>query len=85
MTHNSTTGATEFAACPYIAHYNTKPFNGILFIQMPSNVSQLNEYMCESELCGKCKDGYGIALWNAVSAGDMAMNGSCTISWNFSQ
>jgi len=24
-------------------------------------------------------------LWNAVSAGDMVMDGSCTISWNCSQ
>ena len=23
MTYNSTTGATEYGACPYIAHYNT--------------------------------------------------------------
>ena len=35
------------------------------FIQLPSNVSLLNEFMCgplnrEGQLCGKCKD--GIAL-----------------------
>ena len=69
MTYNNITGATEFGACPYIAHYNTTPFNGILFIQMPSNVSSLNKFMCgplnrEGELCGKCKDGYGIALYS---------------------
>ena len=30
----------------------------------------------EGLLCGKWKDGYGIALlWNAVSAGDMVMDG----------
>ena len=36
---------------------------------MPSNVSLLNKFMCgplnrEGELCGKCKDGYGIALYS---------------------
>ena len=77
MTYNNNTGATEFGACPYIAHYNTAHFNGILFNQMPSNVSQLNEFMC---------GGYGIALYSyIVSAGDMVMDGSCTTSWNFSQ
>ena len=28
---------------------------------------------------------YTHILWNAVSAGDMVMVRSCTISWNFSQ
>ena len=69
MTYSNTTGATEFGACPYTVHCNTTHFNGILFIQMPSNVSSLNEFMCgplnrEGELCGKCKDGYGIALYS---------------------
>ena len=27
MTYNNKTGGTEFGACPYIAHYNTTPFN----------------------------------------------------------
>ena len=26
-----------------------------------------------------------LTLWNVVSAGDMVMDGSCTIFWNFSQ
>ena len=69
MTYKNTTGATEFGACPYIAHYNTTPFDGFTCIQLPSNVSLLNEFMCgplnrEGELCGKCKDGYGIALYS---------------------
>ena len=37
-------------------------------IQLPQNVSLLNEFMCGSlnrkdPLCGKCEDGYGIALY----------------------
>ena len=70
MTYNNTTGVTEFGDCPYIAHYNTTTTLGdVLFIQMPSNVSLLNEFMCgplnrEGELCGRCKNGYGIALYS---------------------
>ena len=69
MTYNSTTGATEFGPCPYIAHYNYTIVNGLSYIQLPSNASLLNEFMCgplnrEGKLCGNCKDGYGIALYS---------------------
>ena len=69
MTYNNETEATEYGACPYIAHYSTTSFEGIPRIQMPSNVFLLNEFMCgplnrEGTLCGKCKDGYGIALYS---------------------
>ena len=72
MTYNNTSGATEYGACPYIGHYNTNTtinFYDLFFIQMPSNVSLLNEFMCgplnrEGALCGRCKDGYGIALYS---------------------
>ena len=66
MTYSNKTGVTEFGPCPYIAHYNTTHH---FHIQLPSNLSLLNEFMCgplnrEGELCGKCKDGYGIALYS---------------------
>ena len=70
MTYNNATGVTEFGACPYIGHYNTTTIvQGFFYIQLPSNVSLLNEFMCgplnrEGSLCGKCKDGYGIALYS---------------------
>ena len=70
MTYNSTTGATEFGACPYIPHYNTTTHvDDLFYTRLPSNVSSLNEFMCgplnrEGPLCGKCKDGYGIALYS---------------------
>ena len=69
MTYNNTSGITEFGACPYIAHYNTSNFDDFWYIQLPSNVSLLNEFMCgplnrEGPLCEKCKDGYGIALYS---------------------
>ena len=69
MTYNSTIEVTEFGRCPYIAHYNTTYDDSSLYIQLPDNVSLLNEFMCgplnrEGTLCGTCKDGYGIALYS---------------------
>ena len=70
MTCNNATGATEFGPCPYVTRYNTTTnVDHAFYIQLPSNVSSLNEFMCgplnrEGELCGKCKDGYGIALYS---------------------
>ena len=69
ITYNNTTGTTEHGECPYIGHYNTTDIEGIFYIQLPSNVSLLNEFMCgplnrEGSLCGRCKDGYGIALYS---------------------
>ena len=68
MTYSNTTGVTEYGPCPYIAHYsNLAEYS--FYIQLPSNVSLLNEYMCgplnrEGPLCRKCKDGYGTALYS---------------------
>ena len=70
MTYNSENGATEYGPCPYITNYKSITLvDGIFFIQLPSNVSLLNEFMCgplnrEDTLCRKCKDGYGIALYS---------------------
>ena len=69
MTYNYTTGVTEFGACPYIGHYNTTHAVRVCYIRLPNNVSLLNEFRCgplnwEDPLCGKCKDGYGIALYS---------------------
>ena len=70
MTYNSSSETTECGPCPFIAHYINITFvENIFYIQLPSNVSLLNEFMCgplnrEGELCGKCKDGYGIALYS---------------------
>ena len=98
MTYDNASETTEYGPCPYIAHYNTTITTvaaDVFYIHLPKNVSLLNEFMCgsfnrEGTLCGKCKDGYGTALythtlWNAVSVGDLAMDGSCAISWNFYQ
>ena len=68
MTYNNTTGATEYGPCPYIGHYSTLAEYSF-YIQLPSNVSLVNKFMCgplnrEGPLCGKCKDGYGTALYS---------------------
>ena len=94
MTYNNTTGATEFGPCPYIGRYNTVCVDHDFYIQLASNVSLLNEFMCgplnrEGTLCGKCEDGYGIALYSyALECSKCWGHGygwSCTISWNCSQ
>ena len=46
-------------------------FNLDFYIQLPDNVSLLNELMCgplnrEDKLCRKCKDGYGIAIYSCT-------------------
>ena len=72
MTYNSTSDTIEHGPCPYIGHYSTINDNlymgHVFYIQLPDNVSSLNEFMCgplnrEGLLCGKCNDGYGIALY----------------------
>ena len=70
MTYNTTTDTTEYGPCPYITRYNnTTVVDHVFYIQLPSNASLLNDFMCgplnrEGPLCGKCKDGYGIALYS---------------------
>ena len=66
MTYNSTDGTTVYGKCPYIAHYTIKDY---IYIQLPENISQLNEFMCgplnrEDTLCGRCKPGYGTAFYS---------------------
>ena len=69
MTYNSASQVTAVGPCPFIGHYNTTSVNYVFYIQLPSNVSVLNMSMCgplnrEGTLCGKCIDGYGIALYS---------------------
>ena len=67
MTYDSATEGTEYGPCPYIRHFNKTAVAHMFYIQLPENVSLLNEFMCgplnrEGTLCEKCKDGCGIAL-----------------------
>ena len=33
-------------SCPYLTHYNTTAVNHSVYIQLPANISLLNEFMC---------------------------------------
>ena len=50
------------------------------FIQLPDNVSKLNEFMCMATALH-----FIHTHWSAKSVGDMAMDGLCTTSSNISQ
>ena len=52
--------------CPYMHTLNSV---NRLYSEMPSNASQLDEFMCgpynrKGLLCGECKDGYGPAVYS---------------------
>ena len=71
MSYNISTETTEHVPSPYIARYNTNFIDTVdaFYLRLPGNVSLLNEFMCgplnrEGELCGKCKDGYGTAIYS---------------------
>ena len=96
MTYNSTSDTIEHGPYPYIRHYNTINKNlcmaHVFYIQSPSNVSLLNEFMCgslnqEGTLCGKCKDGYGTPLYTyTLECSKCLEHGygwSCTTFWTF--
>ena len=94
MTYDNATAVTEYGPCPYIAQYNTNSVDHKFYIHLPSNVSLLNEFMCgplnrEGPLCGKCKDGYGTALYSYTlecsKCWGHGYGWSCTISLKFSQ
>ena len=97
VTYNSSTEIVELGPCPYVSRYNTTSTTIIdykVFYILPDNASLLNKFMCgplnrEGHCVGSVKISmllhYTLTLWNAVSAGDMVMDGPCTIFWNSSQ
>ena len=63
MTHDGNT--TVIAKCPYFqpSGYDTSEAG---YITLPSNISELNEYMCgplnrRGPLCNECIDGFGLS------------------------
>ena len=67
MTHNFETRQTLLAFCPYNAHQANK-FD--FFITLPSNISELNNFMCgrikrEGDLCYQCINNTGPSLKNS--------------------
>ena len=64
ITHDKNTGTTVIAKCPYFhsAGHNISEVHG--YITLPSNISDLNDYMCgpmnrRGSLCNKCIDNFG--------------------------
>ena len=70
MTYNDETEETEVGKCPY-AIFDER-YAGLLedgYIYVPDNISELNQFMCESwgregYLCSDCKVGYGLTIAN---------------------
>ena len=67
MTHEEESGTTS-GLCPYF-HINNFVDNVSqgLFIRLPSNVSELNDYMCQplnrkGYQCNECLEGFGVSL-----------------------
>ena len=66
MTYNKSAGSVV-GACVYNCVNNV--LEGNLYRSLPSNVTQLKNYMCghlnrEGQLCGKCKEGYSTPVYS---------------------
>ena len=70
MTYDDDTEEVSVGICPYAVfdiRYAALQKEGYVYI--PQNVSELNQFMCESwgrqgYLCSDCKDGYGLTIAN---------------------
>ena len=66
MTYDETNNSTAYNDCPY--HYHTPDVQG-LYVTLPQNVCDLNEFMCgglnrTGLLCSHCKPGLGPAVFS---------------------
>ena len=64
-TFDTETDILSLGKCPYHG-FNFSKHDQHWYIQLPDNVSELNDYMCEplnrkGRLCSECKDGYGLS------------------------
>ena len=51
MTYNSTTDVKKVGSCQYVQHLNTTSLDQFLYIQLPNNVSLLNELVVKTSPC----------------------------------
>ena len=61
ITHDGEEDTTEVGRCVFNCKYSD--YSSSLFVSMPSNVTELDEFICgpynrTGTLCGKCKDGH---------------------------
>ena len=66
MTYNESTDVTVVGGCPYNSH---KIDYQQLYVNLPQNVSHLNEFMCggmnrTGPLCSHCQEGLGIPMFS---------------------
>ena len=66
MTYNESTDVTVVGGCPYNSH---KIDYHQLYVNLPQNVSHLNEFMCSGmnrtgPLCSHCQEGLGIPVFS---------------------
>ena len=63
MTHHNSSVGTVVGKCPYNTNHNASS----VYLTLPTNISELNTFMCggfnrQGMLCGSCKEGYGPAV-----------------------
>ena len=83
-TYNEDKRSLSIASCPYFqprANGFKKPRYGKIIIELPNNLSQLNDYMCgplnrKGLVCSECADGFGPSV---TSFGYRCVN--CTDAW----
>ena len=82
-TFNDETKVLSVSECPYLQSddYNFISLGSNLYIILPRNLSQLNDYMCgplnrKGLVCGQCADGFGPSI---TSFGYKCVN--CTDAW----
>ena len=85
-TYDEALEIVSFSPCPY---FQSKGFvvretkSNIWYIQLPDNISELNDYMCgplnrKGEVCSECMDGFGPAV---TSVGFQIQCANCTGVW----
>ena len=67
MTYSENTRSTYVAECPYFQVNGHKVSHKPGYIELPPNISKLNEYMCgpvnrKGLLCSECIDGFGTSF-----------------------
>ena len=83
-TYSEDTGSLSIASCPYfqpLAKGFHKSRHGKVIIELPRNLSRLNDYMCgplnrKGLVCSECADGFGLSV---TSFGYRCVN--CTNAW----
>ena len=88
MTYDNNTGIVAFSPCPYsqtnaLSSRWERFLDNVWYIQIPDNVSELNNYMCgplnrKGRVCSECDDGYGPGV---TSTGFNIQCSNCTDVW----